>query len=234
MISINNLENSVLQIVDKIKNTVKQQNPDKEILLTISKLKNSIFSEENEIGGLTKYKRIIALTIFYNLSELEHLIYRYNSFIEFNMPKEASDESVKLLNLLSDLDIRYNKVSSKNTYNMEQKMLEVMDLLQSHINFTGRTQSIKDLQRGLNILNKNRRQSSMKEKILLDKDGIFGNKTFSCFNNLCKNYTPRIIVKYIKKGAINNAIFSTKNDQKINTNELINNICNNFKLKEAK
>lgn len=234
MASINNLKNSVLSIIGKIKNSIEQQNPDKEILLIISKLKNSIFSENNAIESLTKYKRMIALTIFYTLCEFEHLIYRYNSFIEYNMPKEAKNESVKLLNLLSDLDYRYNKVLLNNTDNMEQKMLEVMDLLQSHINSTGRTQSIKDLQRGLNILNKNRRQSPIKEKILLDEDGIFGNKTFACFNSICKNYTPRIIVKYIKKGAINNAIFSTKNNPKINTNELINNICNNFKLKEAK
>lgn len=229
MVSINNLKNSILQIIGKIRSSIEQQTPDKEILLIISKLKNSIFSEENKIGGLTKYKRMIVLTIFYTLCEFEHLMYRYNSFIEFNMPKEANSESVKLLNLLSDLDCRYNKVSSESTDNAEQKMLEVMDLIQSHINSSGRTQSVKDLQRGLNILNKNRRQSPIKEKILLDEDGIFGNKTFACFNSICKNYTPRTIVKYIKKGAINNAIFNTKNNPKIITNELINNICNNFK-----
>jgi hypothetical protein len=52
----------------------------------------------------------------------------------------------------------------------------------------------------------------------------------NCLNDVCKNYPFKVVQKFIRRGAINNVIFDTKNDVNINTNEKINEILNDLKI----
>ncbi|CCY63115.1 unknown [Clostridium sp. CAG:967] len=100
---------------------------------------------------------------------------------------------------------------------IEVKIRQVMDFMRKHIQRVGTEQAIKDFQYGLNILNMKRKNSSIEEFHQLKEDGDFGNKTYSCIANLCKYFSPRIICRNIKKAAITNAIFNTKNNKRIDT-----------------
>ena len=91
------------------------------------------------------------------------------------------------------------------------KIKEIIIFLDNHARIVGHEQAIRDLQIGLSILNKNRRNSPIEAKNILKDDGIYGNKTFSCLCLVCKNYPAEIIKRYIKLGAKNNFIFNMKN-----------------------
>ncbi|CDE88490.1 TPA: hypothetical protein CPT81_02850 [Candidatus Gastranaerophilales bacterium HUM_20] len=101
--------------------------------------------------------------------------------------------------------------------NIEVKIRQVMDFLKKHSQRVGTEQAIKDFQYGLNILNMKRKDSSVEEFHQLKEDGDFGTKTYACIANLCKYLPVRIICKSIKKAAITNAIFNTKNNKRIDT-----------------
>lgn len=111
---------------------------------------------------------------------------------------------------------------------MLMRHFQIKQFLQKHINYVGEKQAIKDLQTGLSLLNKKRRQSPLPWKNILKEDGVFGPKTQTCLLDACKNYTPRVIRKYILKGIQNNVIFDTKNNGLINTRELIQDILSNL------
>ena len=96
-----------------------------------------------------------------------------------------------------------------------------MNSFKKHCNNIGFSQAIKDLQRGLSILNKNRKNSPIEAKNILIEDGIYGTKTKAAFKNACNNYSSRIIKKYFLKGIINNIIFDTKNNYNINSEDLL-------------
>ena len=60
-------------------------------------------------------------------------------------------------------------------------------------------------------------------KNILKEDGIYGEKTKASLYEACKNYNSRVIKKYILKAVLNNIIFSTKNEIKIDTQKLLQN-----------
>lgn len=118
----------------------------------------------------------------------------------------------------------------QSNINVDYKIQEVMNFIKKHIQRVGRKQAIKDLQYGLNILNKKRKNSTIEAFRQLKEDGDFGNKSYACIANLCKYYSPRTICRNIKKGALTNAIFDTKNDKRINTERKIEQINNDMQL----
>ena len=99
----------------------------------------------------------------------------------------------------------------------KEKREYIKKLILRHANNVGKIQAIKDLQRGLSILNKNRRNSPIEAKNILKEDGIIGPKTKASLDDICQNYSLNIIKKYILKGIMNNIIFETKNNKNINT-----------------
>lgn len=103
-----------------------------------------------------------------------------------------------------------------------------MDFLQKHIRKVGTEQAVKDFQRGLNILNKYNKKSPIEAKRPIDEDGILGNQTYSCLENVCQKYISQIVQKYVRRGAVNNAIFDTKNDGRIDTDKRVLNIYKNL------
>lgn len=144
-----------------------------------------------------------------------------NELAEFLTPAQI------LYSSLDDLKkIKYFLYKNK-TPKESFKYLE--NMLLKHINNVGEIQAIKDLQRGLSILNKNRRKSPIEVKNILIEDGIFGPKTKNALENACKTYSLNVIKKYFLKGIINNIIFDTKNNQNIDTIQMINDVIEKLK-----
>ena len=114
-------------------------------------------------------------------------------------------------------------------YNVNFAMQELEKFAQNHIKKVGMTQAVKDFQTGMNLLNKDKKESIIASKRQLKEDGDFGEKTLACFLDVCKNYSPRVIKKYIRLGAIANAVFETKNNKRINTDKLVCSICEDLK-----
>ncbi len=113
-----------------------------------------------------------------------------------------------------------------------QKVQEVTEFFKKHVAKVGEKQAIKDLQKAINMLNKGLKDSIVEEKRPLKENGILEEKTYAAFEYICKNYTARLINKFIRRAAINNAIFETKNDSRINTEKNVNKIYNNLRTQE--
>lgn len=125
-----------------------------------------------------------------------------------------------LYSTIKELLVLRRKIEKEKTPIDIQK--EVDKFFKIHCHNVGFSQAIKDLQRGLSILNRNRRNSPIEAKNILVEDGIYGPKTKAVLKNACNCYSSGTIKKYILKGIINNIIFDTKNNDKINTQELLN------------
>lgn len=110
------------------------------------------------------------------------------------------------------------------------KINKIMQFLEKHIKRVGYIQAIKNLQYGLNIMNRGRQNFPGENFIQLDEDGDFGVKTYNCLLSLCKYASLELIFKNIKKAAITNAIFDTKNDNRVNTEKIVDNINNDLNL----
>ena len=110
-----------------------------------------------------------------------------------------------------------------NNQTIDEKIEEISDFIELISQKLDKTQAIIALQTGLSLLNKNRKDCIIEAKNVLKEDGIYGNKTKSSLYEACKNYNSRVIKKYILKGVLNNIIFNTKNENKIDTQKLLQN-----------
>lgn len=114
--------------------------------------------------------------------------------------------------------------------NPEYFQQEIMKIMEEHVGKVGKNQAVLDFQKGINLLNQGKDNLPIVEKQPLKEDGIWGDKTLASFLNIFKNYSPAIVIKYIRRGALNNVIFDTKNDVLINTEKKVNEVFNNLKL----
>jgi len=113
-----------------------------------------------------------------------------------------------------------------------QKIQEVTEFFRKHVGKVGEKQAVKDLQKAINMLNKGKKDSLIEERHPLKEDGTLGEKTYAAFAYMCKNYPVRLINKFIRRAAINNTIFDTKNDNGINTEKNVNKIYENLRTQE--
>jgi hypothetical protein len=109
-----------------------------------------------------------------------------------------------------------------NNQTIKEKIEEISDFIELISQKLDEKQAIVALQTGLSLLNKNRKDCILKAKNALKEDGIYGEKTKASLYEACKNYNSRVIKKYILKGVLNNIIFNTKNEDKIDTQKLLN------------
>ena len=123
-------------------------------------------------------------------------------------------------------EFNFSKESNANEINT--KLEQIILFLDNHAKVVGHKQAIKDLQIGLSLLNKNKRNSPINTKNILKDDGDYGLKTYACLCDVCKNYSVKSIKKYIELGAKNNIIFDTKGNSKIDTKKLINKVVKNL------
>ena len=110
-----------------------------------------------------------------------------------------------------------------NNQSTNEKIEEILDFIRFIAQKLDEKRAIIALQTGLSLLNKNRKDCTIKAKNALKEDGIFGNKTKVSLYEACKNYNSRVIKKYILKGVLNNIIFNTKNETNIDTQKLLQN-----------
>lgn len=185
----------------------------------------------NEYGNIINLPEILKddlLKIFENNKNIQTSLYRYESFRMHGMHPEAQAELERLLEFIRELKLKYNIQRPGCENDLVNGVKEIFKFLEPHIKLVGKEQAIKDLQKGVSLLNKNRRKSAVPTKNILKQDGVYGFKTNAALCDVCKNYKPKIVKKYIQKGIENNIIFDTKNNSNINTNELISKICENL------
>ena len=126
---------------------------------------------------------------------------------------------------LTPAKILYSSVEDLTKMIQEFRFKKVVNFIDKHIENVGYSQAVKDLQVGLTILNKNRKNSSCECKNALKDDGVYGQKTSLALKDACKNYSDKIIEKYIIKGIENNIIFDTKNNENTDTRKLMKETC---------
>ena len=110
-----------------------------------------------------------------------------------------------------------------NNQTSSEKIEEILDFIRFIAQKLDEKEAIIALQTGLSLLNKNRKDCIIEAKNALKEDGIYGEKTKASLCEACKNYNSRVIKKYILKAVLNNIIFNTKNENKIDTQKLLQN-----------
>ena len=105
----------------------------------------------------------------------------------------------------------------ENETQIDENIQELANFILNHFLTVGKEQAVLDFQVGLNLLNGYKKDSFIDAKIELEEDSDFGEKTFSALLDVLKNYPVDVVKKFIKLGAINNEIWNTKNNKKINT-----------------
>ena len=114
-----------------------------------------------------------------------------NAHIFFKTSIDESSNKKKRKRLINELgndltqaQILYSKLEELIKIRQLKRIEEIKKFINSHKKYVGEIQAIKDLQRGLSILNKNRRNSPIECKNILIEDGIFGIKNniiYYCF-----------------------------------------------------
>ncbi len=105
-----------------------------------------------------------------------------------------------------------------------QKISTLADFVAEYVKKVGPKQAILDFQVGINLLNGYKKDSLISSKMQLEEDSDFGEKTFEALFDVLKNYSIDVIKQYIKLGAANNTIWSTKNNKQIDTDKKISEI----------
>ncbi len=190
---MNNLIESIAEIINKLDDNY------------ISRLQTFIINNHKRLPRALKNKAS-------TLDKISKCAYRYNILRREELINESAQELQKIFNLIDKLEPK--KV------NADFAMEELARFMQTHVKKVGIKQAVKDFQAGMNLLNKGKEESIVTSKRQLKEDGDFGEKTFACFCDACKNYSPKIIKKHIGRGAIANAVFETKNNPRIDTNKL--------------
>lgn len=111
-----------------------------------------------------------------------------------------------------------------------EKVDEIAEFIRYHVGIVGKEHAIKDIQLAFNLLCNSKKNAILEELKVLKEDGYLGQKTFACLKHVCKHYSTEVIKEYLKLSAINNAIFETKNDNTINTKNLVVEIRKNLTL----
>lgn len=231
MLDLNSINTKITNITNELNIGTSQGISAQNTLSSIRQLKSSIIGEYDTLMNLPQEQKSKIMALYNDLNELEYSVYRYNELLKADLVKEAQAGANVITKLLENLTNNFNntptqqiiKISKTNT-DASSNIQEVLDFLQKHIRKVGTEQAVKDFQRGLNILNKYNKKSPIEAKRPIDEDGILGNQTYSCLENICQKYTPKIVQKYVRRGAVNNAIFDTKNDGRIDTDKRVLNI----------
>lgn len=167
---------------------------------------------------------------------LEKILYK-NSIDKKLNEKRKNKLINELGDNLSNAEILYSSIDDlkriryflyKNKTPQEAKEY-ILKLIKKHSAKVGLEQATKDLQRGLSILNKNRKNSPIEAKNILVEDGIFKDKTKATLEDVCKNYSLNVIKKYILIGIMNNIIFDTKNKSEIDTKKMLKEVVGNLR-----
>ncbi len=109
---------------------------------------------------------------------------------------------------------------------------ELAEFIREHIKSVGQEQAVKDFQTGLNLLTGYKKETALEEQVRLEEDSDFGEKTYAMFQSVLEYYPLEVIKEYIKMGASNNAVWETKDDSQIDTNEFVDVVAENLTEEE--
>lgn len=118
------------------------------------------------------------------------------------------------------------------TANEHKIYTELAEFIREHIKSVGQEQAIKDFQTGLNLLTGYKKETVLEEQIRLEEDSDFGDKTYAMLQSTLEYYPLEVIKKYIQMGASNNAVWETKDDSQIDTNEFVDEVAENLTEEE--
>ena len=118
------------------------------------------------------------------------------------------------------------------TANEHKIYTELAEFIREHIKSVGQEQAVKDFQTGLNLLTGYKKETVLEEQIRLEEDADWGNKTFEMLKSVLEYYPLEVIKEYIKMGASNNAVWETKDDSQIDTNEFVDEVAENLTEEE--
>jgi hypothetical protein len=191
----------------------------------IEQWKSSIANDHGRIMKISKCVNKSAMRTYGILSEMNICINRYNQLQKAGFLLDAENEAQRLFELVNQLKPASRKVNVDADCAIE----ELKKFTHKHVEKVGMVQAVKDFQMGMNLLKQDRKHSCVASKQQLKEDGDFGEKTFCCFLDACKCYSPKVIKKHIKRGAIKNAVFATKGNSQINTEKLVCGICEDLR-----
>ena len=118
------------------------------------------------------------------------------------------------------------------TANEHKIYTELAEFIREHIKTVGQEQAVKDFQTGLNLLTGYKKETVLEEQIRLEEDSDFGDKTYAMLQSALEYYPLEVIKEYIKMGASNNAVWETKDDSQIDTNEFVDEVAENLTEEE--
>ncbi len=84
----------------------------------------------------------------------------------------------------------------------------------------------------MNLLTGYKKETVLEEQIRLEEDSDFGEKTYAMLQSALEYYSLEVIKEYIKMGASNNAVWETKDDSQIDTNEFVDEVAENLTEEE--
>ena len=84
----------------------------------------------------------------------------------------------------------------------------------------------------MNLLTGYKKETVLEEQVQLEEDADFGEKTFAMLQSALEYYPLEVIKKYIQMGASNNAVWETKDDSEIDTNEFVDEVAENLTEEE--
>lgn len=153
-----------------------------------------------------------------NAENIEHMMFSSKSSSErFEDEIRNKVEQMRTLRLkkIVPVDMEGQVVSDEDY----EKILQLADFIALYIREAGKEQTIRDFQTGLNLLNKYKKHSLVESKIQLEEDGWCGEKTCAAMFDVLKNYPLEIVKHYVRLGALNNAIWETKNLSHVDTDK---------------
>ena len=84
----------------------------------------------------------------------------------------------------------------------------------------------------MNLLTGYKKETVLEEQTRLEEDADWGDKTFKMLQSALEYYPLEVIKEYIKMGASNNAVWETKDDNQIDTNEFVDEVAENLTEEE--
>jgi hypothetical protein len=113
--------------------------------------------------------------------------------------------------------LEFRKVQSfqGDTDGVEEKFRDISKFMREYVEKVGKEQAVRDFQHGLNILCEVKTKRLTAEKIPLEEDGDFGEKTCSALLYACRHFDIQVILHALRQGAINNAAFDGQCDEEI-------------------
>ena len=226
MILISKFKNNFINIINNFENQLCNLKNANAFIEQLDLLYKNIVINNDEILKLPKFSKMACFKLLNDIKTLKNLIYRFSILKKYNFENEINNELIKIAQFILKLKQYYCLNYKFRNVDVYSRIIDLMEYFNVHILNVGFGFAIRDLQLGLNLLNKKRQNSLFADKNILKEDGIFGSKTCSALFNVCKNYPLSVIKKYIKRGILNNIIFDTKNNKNINSYKLVCDVLN--------